>query len=110
MRDDCQFQKGRSPSISSKITVQGAIITNGEKVVRGVEGNDLNIVCNTVSGIPTIKSFMNINGLQFQRVGNGSLTYHFKPSKKDNRKTFVCSAYSPLLDNPLSSKVFLDIQ
>ncbi|VDI77322.1 Hypothetical predicted protein, partial [Mytilus galloprovincialis] len=106
----CVLFASGSPSISSKITVQGAIITNGEKVVRGVEGNDLNIVCNTVSGIPTIKSFMNINGLQFQRVGNGSLTYHFKPSKKDNRKTFVCSAYSPLLDNPLSSKVFLDIQ
>ncbi|VDI11165.1 Hypothetical predicted protein [Mytilus galloprovincialis] len=99
-----------SPSTSSKITVQGAIIRNGKKVIRGVEGNDLNIVCNIVSGIPTIKFGMNINGFKFKRVGNGSLTYHFKPSRKDNRKSFVCSAYSPLLDNPLSSRVLLDIQ
>ncbi|VDI11168.1 Hypothetical predicted protein [Mytilus galloprovincialis] len=99
-----------SPSISSKITVQGAIIRNGENIVRGVEGNDLNIVCNIVSGIPTIKFGMIINGFEFTRVGNGSLTYHFKPSKKDNRKSFVCSAYSPLLYNPLSSRVLFDIR
>ncbi|CAC5394317.1 unnamed protein product [Mytilus coruscus] len=106
----CVLSSSGSPSTSSKIKVQGTIIKEGEKVVRGVEGKDLKIVCNIESGIPAITFVMRIDGIEFQRVGSGNLTYSFVPSKIDNMQSFVCFAYSIFLVNPLSCKILLDIQ
>ncbi|VDI70161.1 Hypothetical predicted protein [Mytilus galloprovincialis] len=99
-----------SPSTSSNITVQGEIIKNEKKVVRGVEGKELKIVCNIESNIPDIAFVMHIHGSESGRVGSGNLTYSFKPSKNDNMKSFACSAYSIFLEKQLSSKELLDIQ
>ncbi|VDI38213.1 Hypothetical predicted protein [Mytilus galloprovincialis] len=81
-----------------------------KKVVRGVEGKELKIVCNIESNIPDIAFVMHIHGSESGRVGSGNLTYSFKPSKNDNMKSFACSAYSIFLEKHLSSKELLDIQ
>ncbi|VDI57356.1 Hypothetical predicted protein [Mytilus galloprovincialis] len=84
---------------------------NGEKVVLGVEGKNLTIVCIVGSGRPPVETLvLSINGSNITNKGSDRIRYSFIPTKLDNMKLFTCSAYSSLLVNPLSCEVRLDIQ
>ncbi|CAG2226571.1 unnamed protein product [Mytilus edulis] len=100
-----------SAGLPSNITVQGSIMMNGEKVVLGVEGKNLTIVCIVGSGRPPVETLvLSINGSNITNKGSDRIRYSFIPTKLDNMKLFTCSAYSSLLVNPLSCEVRLDIQ
>ncbi|XP_076107481.1 cell adhesion molecule DSCAM-like [Mytilus galloprovincialis] len=100
-----------SAGLPSNITVQGSIMINGEKVVRGVEGENITIVCIVESGRPPVETLiLSINGSNITNEGSDRIRYSFIPTKLDNMKLFTCSAYSSILMNPLSCEVRLDIQ
>ncbi|CAC5372899.1 unnamed protein product [Mytilus coruscus] len=97
--------------LPSNLMVQGSIMIKGKKVVRGVEGKILKIVCIVESGRPPVETLvLSINGSDITNEGTDRITYSFIPTKQDNMQLFTCSAYSSLLMNPLSSEVRLDIQ
>lgn len=83
---------------------------NGMKVVPGVEGTKLTIVCTVESGKPATTLVLSLTEFSVLREGKDRITYSFIPTRKDNLQSIVCSAKSTLLDNPLSLEVQLDIQ
>ncbi|CAC5372895.1 PVRL3 [Mytilus coruscus] len=97
-------------SLPSNLTIHQVIMKNGNKVVRGVEGKLLTIVCTVESGRPAATLVLSSNEESIRKEGRDRITYSFIPTKKENMQSIVCSAYSRFLDNPLSFEVQLDIQ
>ncbi|XP_063411585.1 protein turtle-like [Mytilus trossulus] len=83
---------------------------SGMKIVRGIEGTKLTIVCTVESGRPATTLVLSLKEFSVLREGEDRITYSFIPTRKDNMQSIVCSAKSTLLDNPLSLEVQLDIQ
>ncbi|CAC5418263.1 unnamed protein product [Mytilus coruscus] len=83
----------------------------GKKVVRGVEGINLTIVCIVESGRPPVETLvLSINGSNITNEGSDRITYSFIPTKLDNMKLFTCFAYSSFILNPLLCEARLDIR
>ncbi|CAC5372146.1 CADM4 [Mytilus coruscus] len=103
----CKFW---SRGLPFNLTIHQVIMKKGKKVVRGIEGKNLTIVCTVKSGRLAATLVLRTNGISTWKERTDCVTYSFIPTKKENMQSIVCSAYSTVLDNPLSFKVQLDIQ
>lgn len=81
-----------------------------KKHIRGIAGHKLDIVCSVNSGKPAATLILTENGSTLQSNGSSNITFSFVPSKKDNLKSFQCSAVSAMLERPLTDTVILDIR
>ncbi|CAC5393297.1 unnamed protein product [Mytilus coruscus] len=97
----------RSPP--SNLKLQFTTERNGSKILRGIEGHKITIVCTVKSGKPEETLVLKTNGSTVQTGRDGRLEYSFVPTRKDNQQSFVCYAFSEILDNSLVCTVELDI-
>lgn len=84
--------------------------TNGEKIIRGIDGETLDLVCNVKSGRPAGTLLLTQNGANVAMGGNSTLVYSFTPTERDNMKLFECYAFSEMLEMPLTDEITLDVQ
>lgn len=83
--------------------------TNGKKIIRGIDGQALDLVCNVKSGRPEGTLHLTKNGSNIA-MGRGTLVYSFTPTERDHMQLFKCYAFSEMLEMPLTDEVTLDIQ
>lgn len=93
----------------SNLELQYTTDKDGKKILRGIEGHELTVVCTVKSGQPEETLALKTNGFTIKSGRNGRLEYPFIPTRKNKRQSFVCSASSETLENPLVCTVELDI-
>ncbi|CAC5393252.1 [Mytilus coruscus] len=94
----------------TNLTFLNTLATKDKKIIRGIDGQTLDIVCNVKSGRPEGTLLLTQNGSNVAMGGSSTLVYSFTPTKRDNMKLFKCSAFSEMLELPLTDEVTLDIQ
>ncbi|CAG2226569.1 CADM4 [Mytilus edulis] len=102
--------EGNYTCLPSNLTIHGIISKNGKKVVRGVEGKRLTIVCTVESGKPAATLVLSKNKVSIMKKRRDRITYSFIPTKQENMQSIVCSANSTSLAYPMLHEVQLDIQ
>ncbi|CAC5393261.1 TTN [Mytilus coruscus] len=94
----------------TNLTFLNTLATKDKKIIRGIDGQTLDIVCNVKSGRPEGTLLLTQNGSNVAMGGSSTLVYSFTPTKRDNMKLFKCSAFSEMLELPLTDEVsFLQI-
>ncbi|CAC5393278.1 unnamed protein product [Mytilus coruscus] len=94
----------------TNLTFLNTMKIRDKKVIRGIDGQALDIICNVKSGKPLETLLLTKNGSIVQSNASGEIEYSFIPSRNDNLKSFECSAFSEMLESPLTDEAILDIR